>query len=73
MPIFINDKIILSIKDDGIGFDTITKPSGVGLLNIKTRAALFNGEMDIISSPGNGCELTVTFFNENERWAGNKE
>jgi PAS domain S-box-containing protein len=55
------EKILLSIKDDGIGFDTQKKPNGVGLMNIKTRASLFNGEVIIISSQGNGCELRVTF------------
>jgi signal transduction histidine kinase len=55
------EKIVLSIKDDGVGFDTEIKAKGVGLMNIKTRAALFNGEMRIISTPGNGCELSVCF------------
>jgi PAS domain S-box-containing protein len=53
--------LTLSIKDDGAGFDTSKKVSGIGLLNIKTRASLFNGEMMIISSPGNGCELRIFF------------
>jgi len=56
-----NEKILLSIKDDGVGFDTKSKSKGVGLMNIKTRASLFNGELVIISSPGNGCELRVIF------------
>ncbi len=54
-------KTVLSIKDDGVGFDTGKKAKGVGLMNIKTRASLFNGEMMVISSPGNGCELKVIF------------
>ncbi len=54
-------KILLNIKDNGIGFDKLKKTTGVGLLNIKARASLFNGEMNVISSPGNGCELIVTF------------
>ena len=56
-----NEKTLLSIKDDGVGFDTNKKANGVGLMNMKTRASLFNGEMNIISSPGNGCELRVLF------------
>lgn len=56
-----NEKTLLSIKDDGVGFDTSKKPNGVGLMNIKTRASLFNGDIRIISSPGNGCELKVLF------------
>lgn len=56
-----NDELVLSIKDDGIGFDPVQKTGGVGLLNIRTRASLFNGEVNIHSSPGNGCELLVRF------------
>ena len=56
-----NEKTLLSIKDDGVGFDTGKKANGVGLMNIKTRASLFNGAITIISSPGKGCELRVLF------------
>jgi|GEM_PF-798127 len=56
-----DEKTLLSIKDDGVGFDTSKKANGVGLMNIKTRAALFNGNVNIISSEGRGCELRVLF------------
>ncbi len=56
-----NEKTMLSIKDDGVGFDTTKKANGVGLMNIKTRASLFNGAVTILSSPGKGCELRVVF------------
>lgn len=56
-----HEKTILSIKDDGVGFDTGKKANGVGLMNIKTRASLFNGEVSIITSPGKGCELRIVF------------
>jgi PAS domain S-box-containing protein len=51
----------LRIKDDGIGFDKSKKSSGVGLVNMKTRAALFNGTIEIETAPGKGCELVVQF------------
>lgn len=54
-------KILLTVKDDGKGFDTTLKTNGIGLINIKTRASLFSGEVNIISSHGNGCRLTVSF------------
>ena len=56
-----NEKTLLNIKDDGRGFDTSQKADGVGLMNIRTRASLFNGDISIISSPGRGCELRVLF------------
>ena len=55
------DEIMLSIKDDGKGFDLSAKTNGVGLMNIKTRASLFNGELTVISTPGGGCEIKVGF------------
>ena len=57
------DKLLLDIKDDGIGFDTSKKSWGRGIMNMKNRASLNNGEMKIISSPGKGCELYVAFKN----------
>ncbi|MCF1716307.1 PAS domain S-box protein [Flavihumibacter sp. RY-1] len=56
-----NGNLELSIKDDGIGFDKAKKSNGVGLMNMKTRAALFNGTIEINTAPGKGCELVVQF------------
>jgi signal transduction histidine kinase len=54
-------QIQLSIKDDGQGFDTSIKRVGVGLRNISSRAEVNNGALAIMSGPGEGCELIVTF------------
>ncbi|MCU0386540.1 MAG: PAS domain S-box protein [Flavihumibacter sp.] len=56
-----NGSLELRIKDDGIGFDKAKKSNGVGLMNMKTRAALFNGMIEINTAPGKGCELVVQF------------
>jgi two-component system sensor histidine kinase UhpB len=53
--------IILSISDNGVGFDTYKQIKGIGIANIKSRAAAYNGTADIVSQPGMGCTLTVTF------------
>ena len=53
------DKVILDIKDDGVGFDTKSKSNGIGLTNIKSRVDVYSGKMKIISSPGNGCHLLI--------------
>lgn len=55
------DKLQLTVKDDGIGFDPLKKRNGVGLQNISSRTELCNGEVQIISAPGQGCELVVNF------------
>lgn len=51
--------ILMSIKDDGIGFDPRPKKTGIGLENIRRRAQVLNGSLKIISSPGNGCTLII--------------
>ncbi len=56
-----NKQLLLCIRDDGRGFDKTKKTEGVGLMNMRTRASLFNGEMTIHSTPGEGCELKMTF------------
>ena len=53
--------IILSISDNGIGFDIVKKRKGIGVDNIKSRAASYNGTADFVSTPGEGCVLTVAF------------
>jgi signal transduction histidine kinase len=53
--------IILSISDNGVGFDTTNKSKGIGVRNIINRAELYKGNANFISQPGGGCFLTVTF------------
>lgn len=58
-----NKSVILAITDNGVGFDTGKKHPGIGIVNIKSRAASYNGTADFVSKPGQGCVLTVTFPN----------
>ena len=51
----------MSVKDDGLGFNTGLKRNGVGLRNISSRADVNNGKVSIVSTPGEGCELIVKF------------
>lgn len=48
------------IGDDGIGFDSSAAGSGLGLVGIKERALLINGEL-IINSTNNGTIIKLTF------------
>ena len=57
----IKKSIVLSISDNGGGFDTSQKQKGTGIANIKSEAASCNGTADFISQPGQGSILTVTF------------
>ena len=56
-----NRIILLAITDNGIGFDTHKKTRGIGLANIKSRAAIYNERAEIFSQPDQGCCLSVTF------------
>jgi PAS domain S-box-containing protein len=53
--------IVLSVIDNGIGFDVAKKATGIGIVNIKSRAASYKGLTEFISKLGKGCVLTVTF------------
>ena len=54
-------QIILTIADNGVGFDCSKKSEGVGMTNIISRAKAYNGNASFISKPGQGCKLLVTF------------
>ncbi|THU39658.1 PAS domain S-box protein [Niastella caeni] len=54
-------KLMLSITDNGRGFDPVLKRKGIGLNNIINRADVFNGKVDIKTAPGEGCVLKVVF------------
>ena len=51
---------ILTIKDNGRGFDLSAKRDGIGLNNIFSRAKVFDGEVTLESAAGQGCLLTVS-------------
>lgn len=52
-------QIMMSVKDNGKGFDPAEKKQGIGLENIKRRVELQNGSMYINTAPGKGCDLVV--------------
>jgi two-component system, NarL family, sensor histidine kinase UhpB len=55
----VKEQVRLRIRDDGKGFDPRTRRKGVGISNIISRAELYNGKVEIDSSPGKGCRLEV--------------
>jgi two-component system, NarL family, sensor histidine kinase UhpB len=54
------DHIVLTVGDNGVGFDVSRHRKGVGITNIISRAELFNGKVEIQSMPGEGCVLSVS-------------
>ncbi|MEI9808900.1 MAG: ATP-binding protein [Bacteroidota bacterium] len=55
------ESISLIIADNGVGFNTDLKQKGIGVANIKSRAAFYNGVAEFISQAGGGCLLKVVF------------
>jgi signal transduction histidine kinase len=52
-------KIRLSVTDNGEGFIVQRSKSGIGLMNMQTRAENLNGTFNLESKPGQGCKLEV--------------
>lgn len=56
-----NDHVYIVIHDNGKGFDKKQVKGGLGFRNIQSRLQLYNGHMDVTTSPGKGCTLAVSF------------
>ncbi|WP_171036966.1 sensor histidine kinase [Maribacter algarum] len=56
-----DDKIDITIEDDGRGFevDNVTKKMGVGLTSLKNRVDYLNGTMDIRSEINEGTSINI--------------
>jgi signal transduction histidine kinase len=53
-------QLLVVIEDDGHGFDTRVTGSGFGLLGMRERVALVQGQLEVTSRPGDGTRLTAT-------------
>jgi PAS domain S-box-containing protein len=56
-----NDNIILSVEDDGKGFDTasVKNKKTFGLLGMKERVLSLNGKFELISANGKGTKILI--------------
>lgn len=61
----IDDKIQLTITDDGKGFEIDQKKATPGLNSMKERAASINGTLTVISKPGEGTTVSMILAKEN--------
>ena len=52
-------EIVLLIMDNGQGCDLQSDITGTGIINIQTRALLYDGTVAIVSKPGKGYELKI--------------
>ncbi|MBM7774961.1 signal transduction histidine kinase [Actinokineospora baliensis] len=56
---YMEDVIILDVRDDGIGFD-VAASGGFGLTALRQRVRALSGSVDIESAPGGGTAVSVT-------------
>ncbi len=54
-----DDRLILTIADDGRGFDSTVSTPGLGLKGISERAEIIGGELNIASKVGKGTRLRL--------------
>jgi PAS domain S-box-containing protein len=53
--------VVLTIADDGIGFDpeAVKGRGGLGLIGMEERARLVNGKLSIVAQPGHGTRIAI--------------
>jgi signal transduction histidine kinase len=62
---FEKEMVLLEIRDDGVGFDVAAinrsydKRGSLGMVNLRERAELVNGVLNIQSAPGRGTHVQV--------------
>jgi len=66
-----NGKVLLQIKDFGIGFDPAMQIEGLGLATMQERLRMVGGTLSIQSIPGIGTELIAEARTESVRGATN--
>ena len=56
-----SDKVLITVEDDGKGFDinTLENSTGIGYINLKQRIAYLNGKMDIETKPSQGTAVNI--------------
>jgi two-component system NarL family sensor kinase len=58
--LYVDRHLILSVADNGIGFDMATSDMGMGLENIKRRSKVLLGKVDIRSVSGSGTSIKIS-------------
>lgn len=59
-----NDKLVISIRDNGKGFDNNLISEGAGLRNLEKRSKMIDAGLVITSKPGDGTCVTITINTE---------
>jgi signal transduction histidine kinase len=57
---YLDDVVLLDIRDDGVGFDPGAGGAGFGLGSMRQRVAEAGGTLEIESAPGQGTAIAVS-------------
>ncbi|MBI5666821.1 MAG: PAS domain-containing protein [Chloroflexi bacterium] len=61
-----NGRVTLTVRDNGQGFDPSQAASGLGITSMHERAAKIGADLTVVSQPGSGTTITLT-------WQGDAE
>lgn len=59
VKVYYNQDLIISIQDNGQGFDKSKNKGGIGLMNIESRVKGMNGHLTVDSAPDKGTFMTI--------------
>ncbi len=54
-----NGRRLVSVRDDGVGFDQDAASAGLGLESMRQRAEAIDGSLSLRSAPGQGTAIEV--------------
>jgi signal transduction histidine kinase len=60
-----NGKLVITILDNGKGFNTQTASAGSGLRNLEKRSKMINADLSVSSERGNGTRVIISIQTEN--------
>lgn len=55
------EHVQLTFTDDGLGFNPKQQDNGMGLKNLQNRVSLLHGSLELVTAPGKGTQLTITW------------
>lgn len=58
---FLEKKLLIEARDNGVGFDLTHKAEGIGLLNMKNRAKLIGADINFFSNLGQGTRIVIEY------------
>ena len=53
------DQVVLTVTDDGVGFEPQARPAGFGLDGVRSRVGEVNGVVEVMAAPGSGTQIRL--------------